>query len=205
MSDQQRAWEHQYRTAKQVWCGTPARLPNITGNARVLELGCGNGKTLAALCTQSSSVVALDLSLSALHTCAKRNDCAGAQLIVADIRNLPVQNAMFDVILAHHVLGHLNSEERLHVADVITRILRPDGILSMQEFSVDDFRNGSGKETEKCTFLRGNGISTHYFTQNEFSELFPELTQQYNKEMQWIMRVRGRDYLRSVLAYEFKK
>jgi SAM-dependent methyltransferase len=204
MNDQQGAWERQYRAAKQVWCGSPARLPVVSEHARVLELGCGNGKTLAALCTHSSNVVALDLSLSALRTCAGREDCAGAQLIGADIRNLPIQNTTFDVVLAHHVIGHLNTEGREKAADTIIRILRPGGILSVQEFSVDDFRYGSGTETEKSTFLRGNGISTHYFTQNELSGLFPELTQQYNKEMQWMMRVRGRDYLRSVLTYEFK-
>ncbi len=205
MNGQQRAWEDQYRKSKQVWCGTPARLPALPKNAWVLELGCGNGKTLAAICTHSSTVVALDISLSALHTCAKRDDCAGAQLIGADIRNLPIKNATFDVILAHHVLGHLNEEERQRTADAIVRILRQEDILSVQEFSVDDFRYGSGKEIEKCTFLRGNGISTHYFMEGELSGLFSELTPVQNNEMQWTMRVRGKDYLRSVLAYEFKK
>lgn len=205
MNSQQRAWEDQYRKSKQIWCGTPAHLPALPKNARVLELGCGNGKTLAALCTYSSSVIAIDISLSALRTCAGRDDCAHAQLIGADIRNLPIKNTTFDIILAHHVLGHLNEEERKKAAEAIIRVLRPDGILSVQEFSVNDFRYGSGEEIEKQTFLRGNGISTHYFTGDELSELFSKLTPVQNNEMQWMMRVRGRDYPRSELVYEFKK
>ena len=43
---------------------------------------------------------------------------------------------------------------------------------SFSGFLNRDFRYGQGNETEPGTFLRGNGIQTHYFTGQEVVDLF---------------------------------
>jgi ubiquinone/menaquinone biosynthesis C-methylase UbiE len=43
------AWETGYRTRGRTWGGSPGCLPPIHPGSRVLELGCGDGKTLSFL------------------------------------------------------------------------------------------------------------------------------------------------------------
>jgi MPBQ/MSBQ methyltransferase len=43
------AWETGYRTRGRIWGGSPGRIPPLPASGRVLELGCGDGKTLSFL------------------------------------------------------------------------------------------------------------------------------------------------------------
>jgi SAM-dependent methyltransferase len=43
------AWETGYRTRGRVWGGSPGLVPGFRAEGRVLELGCGDGKTLSYL------------------------------------------------------------------------------------------------------------------------------------------------------------
>ncbi|MGB3943701.1 MAG: class I SAM-dependent methyltransferase, partial [Methanothrix sp.] len=61
------AWDRQYREKGRIWRGAPAKLPDLPEGSRVLELGCGNGKTLAAMLRRSWRVAALDISTLALR------------------------------------------------------------------------------------------------------------------------------------------
>ena len=57
------AWDSDYRRRGDLWGGAPVPLPDLPA-AAVLELGCGNGKTLAAW--PSWSVIAADISPHAI-------------------------------------------------------------------------------------------------------------------------------------------
>ena len=61
------AWDRQYREKGRIWRGAPAKIPDLPEGSRVLELGCGNGKTLAAMLRRSWRVAALDISTLALR------------------------------------------------------------------------------------------------------------------------------------------
>lgn len=61
------AWDREYREKGRVWRGAPAKLPDLPEGSRVLELGCGNGKTLAAMLRRPWRVAALDISTLALR------------------------------------------------------------------------------------------------------------------------------------------
>lgn len=56
------AWNREYREKGRVWRGAAAKLPDLPAESRVLELGCGNGKTLAAMLRRSWRIAALDIS-----------------------------------------------------------------------------------------------------------------------------------------------
>jgi SAM-dependent methyltransferase len=43
------AWETGYRTRGRIWGGSPGCIPPLPASGRVLELGCGDGKTLSFL------------------------------------------------------------------------------------------------------------------------------------------------------------
>jgi len=61
------AWNREYREKGRVWRGAAAKLPDLPAGSRVLELGCGNGKTLPAMLRRSWRIAALDISTLALR------------------------------------------------------------------------------------------------------------------------------------------
>ncbi len=200
------AWEDEYCKKGVLWSGLTHELPELPLGSRVLELGCGNGKTLAALIRKGWNVTALDRSQRAVTL--SRNLMKGsspAEIMVADARNIPIKNSTVDAVFAIHVIGHLHKPDREKVAFEVSRTLKPGGILFFCEFSTEDIRFGKGQETEPSTFLRGTKIITHYFTMQEVNDLFFGLICKSISLHQWQMRVRGSDLIRSEVIGVFYK
>jgi len=196
------AWERDYRARGRLWGGV-ARPPELAAGSRVLELGCGNGKTLSAICGLSLKVVAVDISPKAVALCRLQAPQAG--LLLADACHLPFREESFDAVLAFHVAGHLLEEGRELLAREAGRVLSRGGRLMLREFDAGDMRAGQGKEVEPGTFLRGQGTVTHYFSGEEVEELFSGLEASSIKASEWMMRVRGRDLIRRQLEAVFLK
>ena len=80
------------------------------------------------------------------------------------------------------------------------RVLVPGGKLFFKGFSRRDTRCGTGTEVEQSSYLRGDGIVTHYFSDVELQEVFGtgELTR-----ISWTMRVRRTEYFREELCGVF--
>jgi SAM-dependent methyltransferase len=202
----QETWDDDYRKKGRLYGGSPRALPVFSEGARVLELGCGDGKTLSALVSPGRDVTAVDFSphaVSLARTAVRPG--SGAGLAVADARALPFRDAVFDVVVAVHVLGHSTKEDRARMAGEAGRMVRPGGLLYVADFSRGDFRCGSGQETEPGSFVRGNGVLTHYFTGPEVIALFPGFVVESLDEVEWMLRVRGRDYRRSETVALFRK
>ncbi|MFA4861186.1 class I SAM-dependent methyltransferase [Methanoregula sp.] len=200
------AWEKDYSARGPVWSGAVPGLPFLPVSSRVLELGCGNGKTLAGMLNKGWEVTATDFSRNAVSLCRQVLPCGSScELTLSDARRLPFRTGSFDCVFAYHVLGHLAADDRVFVADGIERILCPGGSLFFCEFSKEDFRFGKGTETGPGTFVRGNGISTHYFTEEEVRNLFLQFDTESLDKKTWTMRIRGRDYTRSEIYAVFKK
>ncbi len=199
-------WEEDYSRRGRVWGGAVHNLPPIGCGERVLELGCGNGKTSRALLGLTSKVVGIDLSASAVRLCrAHAPGSSGGQFALADARSLPFFDAVFDAVVAFHVIGHVPEEERVRSAHETARVLRAGGTLFFSGFSPEDFRAGTGCETEPGTFIRKNGIATHYFSEDEVLALFRGLTPCECATRRWTMTVRGQALPRAEIAAAFTK
>jgi ubiquinone/menaquinone biosynthesis C-methylase UbiE len=200
------AWEEDYTRRGILWSGMTHDLPELPLGSRVLELGCGNGKTLMVMIQRRWNVTAIDLSRKAVSL--SRNVLKGssaAEVMVADARSMPVKSTIFDAVFAIHVTGHMHEPDRQEIAREITRTLKPGGVLFFCDFSTEDFRFGKGHKTETSTFERGTNIITHYFTRQEVIDLFPKLTPESITLHQWSMRVRGKDLVRSEVKGLFSK
>ena len=198
MADSWHAWDNDYRSRGQLWGGSPASLPDIPAGSRVLEMGCGSGKTVSALVHRSHDITAIDFSEKAVEMTRQIIlKCNTGNAVVADARHLPFHDNAFGYIVARHVIGHMHNVGRREVAREAARVLQPGGHLVVQVFSVDDMRNGSGRTVEDGTFLRGRGIVTHYFTIPELEALFPGLKKESVTPRRWTMRIRRRDLLRA--------
>jgi SAM-dependent methyltransferase len=197
-----KAWERDYRARGRLWGGM-ARLPELAAGSRVLELGCGNGKTLSAVCGLGLEVVGADVSPNALLLCRLQAPQAG--LLLADACHLPFREGSFQAVLAFHVAGHLLQEERRLLARETERALSRGGRLILREFEAGDMRAGRRKAVEPGTFQRGQGTVTHYFSKEEIEDLFSGLEPSSIEINQWTMRVRGQVMLRRQLEAVFLK
>ena len=205
VTDHAAAWDEDYRRRGNLWGGAVAPLPDIPAGAAVLELGCGNGKTLSALARHSSGVAAIDISSRAVALARQRPDTASVHLAVADARHLPFCGETFDAVFIVHVAGHLTNPGRRALASEVRRVLLPGGTAFFRGFSIEDMRAGKGEETEHRTFARGDGILTHYFTEDEVSDLFTPLLPVLVRTHRWRMRVRGRDLPRAEIEAVFQR
>jgi SAM-dependent methyltransferase len=206
MNAGQNPWDEDYRRRGRLWGGSVSFLPRLSGSFRILELGCGDGKTTASLVHAGCSVTAIDCSPRAASLC--RNSCTDTDrvgILIADSRKTPFRNESFDIVIASHIIGHLSLAERRRQAREVLRLLAYGGTLWFCDFSSADFRCGRGTEIEAGTFMRKNGIFTHYFTNDEVLDLFAGLAVRSLGQHRWEMRVRGSVFPRAEIVAEFEK
>lgn len=166
------AWEKDYRLRGSLWRGvTSFDFSLIPKGAKVLELGCGDGKTLSSLVRSGFKATGIDVSPSAIKL-ARKKVGRKAKLVVGNVCALPFSRNSFDVVVAVHVLGHLSEKERKKAVKEIERILKRSGVFLFEGFSANDFRFGNGEQVEKNTFRRKNNIWYHYFSVGEVKKLF---------------------------------
>ncbi len=100
-------------------------------NARVLELGCGNGlfwKATAGRVPAGWKVIASDFSPGMLAD-AKKNigdAVADISLEVVDAEHIQYENKSFDSVIANHMLYHI--PDRPKALSEIRRVLKDDGV-----------------------------------------------------------------------------
>jgi len=199
-------WEADYRKKGRLYGGSPRQLPALPSGTRVLDLGCGDGKSLVAMLDSGWQVTATDFSPAAAFLA---RDAAGkgasADLVIGDALLLPFRNNTFDAVTAIHLLGHCFPDGLRTISCEIDRVLRPNGSIYVVVFSQQDFRNCTGTEVGRALYVRGNGIMTRYFTEPEVSLMFPEYTVQILERSEWTLRIRGKGYPRSEIVALFSK
>ncbi len=190
------AWERAYARRRIAWRGTTNFAPRLERGARVLEIGCGNGKNLSALAQAELAldVYAVDYSPQAIALCKAspvlRN--AGVKFEVMDARALRFKNNFFDAVVCFHVLGNMLESDRKRSAREAQRVLKTGGTLFFKEFGRGDFRFGKGVEVERNSFKRRTGIVTHYFAgRSEVKALFGGLELRDFESERWTVRYAG--------------
>ncbi len=200
------AWDKDYSRRGALWSGTVHHLPALPPGSRVLELGCGNGKSLTVMCQRHWEVTAVDFSPCAVRMCKPITDAAGnASACVADAGNLPFVSGLFDGVIAIHVLSHLSCGERSRAASEAARLLKTGGTFYFSGFSLEDFRYNTGTVVEPGTIRKGPGICTHYFSEQEVVDLFRILTLQSITTKRWFLRVRGQEFPRAEIQATFTR
>jgi ubiquinone/menaquinone biosynthesis C-methylase UbiE len=165
-------WNEYYRKHGEAWRGVADVHEGLCGK-RVLELGCGTGKTLKAiLAKKPKKVVAVDFSEIAIRIAAEKFlKEKNLSIVHEDCTDLPFESKSFDIIFCRHVLGAMKLKERKRCVSEMRRILVDNGIVFFEDFSSGDLRE-SGKEVEEKTLQKRNGIIQHFFTKKEVKGLF---------------------------------
>ncbi|OIO27003.1 hypothetical protein AUJ14_00730 [Candidatus Micrarchaeota archaeon CG1_02_55_22] len=201
------AWDKEYSRKGGLWRGTTNFALDLPKDSRVLEVGCGNGKNVSALCHRGFELYAVDSSPKAVELTERVVKQLGgeADCRAMDVRSLEFVNGFFDAVVCFHVLGHLLSDERVAAAGECVRVLKPGGKLYFKEFGLKDFRCGKGTLVEEGSFRRRTGIVTHYFSLDEAGALFTRLGLESHLFEDWSVCFRGVSYPRQELNAVFCK
>ena len=84
-------------------------VDNTPVNARVLDLGCGNGALSYDLAKKAKSVLAIDISPVNINFANKLYSRENITFIEADILNCSSYRNKFDVVILSNILEHLES------------------------------------------------------------------------------------------------
>lgn len=143
---------------------TLIELCRIKSGDRVLDLGCGVGRSLAAMLDAVGSegkVVALDRMPQSLADVTATFDheirANRLELVQADVLSTPFPDEQFDVVLCQNVVECVNEREAL-VAEA-KRILRPGGRLLLGHHDFDGIMLAS--EDRDLTRRLVHGFADH--------------------------------------------
>jgi O-antigen biosynthesis protein len=115
------------------WWATPW----VEGKA-VLDAGCGVGYGTRLLAEHGPArLVGVDISAEALAQAPAES----AELVEADLRELPFEADSFDVVVCFEVIEHVDDHER--VMEELRRVLRPPGILLISSPNRDVYAPGN--------------------------------------------------------------
>jgi SAM-dependent methyltransferase len=114
----------------------------LNPQARILDCGCGYGRTLADLHRAGyHNVTGLDFSEAMLRRC--QSEMPDAAVVRNDAQSLPLKSHTFDAVILFAVLTCLpdDNEQRALLSEV-ERVLRPNDLLYISDLLVnDDQRN----------------------------------------------------------------
>lgn len=153
----------------QNWVFDQYKIPE---NARILELGCGTGEIWQGRKLPAGrSLTLTDVSPDMTALAAKNLANFGSPIDFAtlDARQLPYENATFDVVIANHLLPFFDQpSEVLHE---ISRVLKNDGQFYATTFGADNMRQlhqlDGGSTATNFTLENGNEILKKHFSQVE--------------------------------------
>jgi ubiquinone/menaquinone biosynthesis C-methylase UbiE len=97
--------------------------------ARVLDLGCGDGAIAEGFAAAGARVVAMDLDPWRVANTAERASArptAGFAVIAADGHALPYRDGVFDVVILSDLIEHVRDPRR--VMREVARVLGPGGV-----------------------------------------------------------------------------
>jgi SAM-dependent methyltransferase len=117
LSARQRLWERQDPRFDVV--GWTLDLAGVEPGARVLDVGCGNGRYLSAMQSLGVEAVGCDLSPGMLKAASSHT------VVAADAIRLPYRAEEFDIVLAPHMLYHVTDREA--AVREFRRVLAHDG------------------------------------------------------------------------------
>jgi SAM-dependent methyltransferase len=148
-----------------------------SGNGRVLEIGCANGRDTAWLAQQGFGVIAIDVSAEALRVCTRA--VPGSLVVRHDMRQpLPFADAAFGAVIASLSLHYFAWRDTRAAVAEIRRVLKPPfGILLARLNSTRDVYHGArdgGREIERHYYELDGTFSERkrFFDRDEVHALF---------------------------------
>ena len=162
-------------------------------NQRVLEIGFGSGATLFSFET-SCEIHGLEISHSAIARAQEKARKLGYKVSdfrIAEGALLPYPNEYFDVIMASHVVEHVEDDRGL--LKEISRVLKPDGIavllIPINEIYDDPNHVHHYTSLEFVELAKGSSLHVAYQIENEL--LFHLVEKFYFEQFNYRWKILG--------------
>ena len=149
---------------------------NIDKNYIVLDLGCGGGRNIEYFLTKADKVYGLDHSETSVKMASEINkkaiDTGRCQILVGDVKSLPLEDESIDIVTAFETIYFWNDIERCF--EEIYRVLKNGGqFLICNEVSSKERRDVKKllkminfeiyKPNDLTKMLRELGFSCQYY------------------------------------------
>ena len=157
---QEQVWDSLYASNPGAWRGN-ARIP-VPCSGRALDVGRGNGKTVASLIDAGFVVTAVDFSAEAVRL-VKERFRSEVEAVVSDAGSIPFPDGSFDYITAVHLCEHLTDDEMERFASEAARLLVPGGYIFLRSFGATDFRSAKRASSDITYIHRSHEDLAHYF------------------------------------------
>src|SRR3954454_9684387 len=110
---------------------------------RLLDIGCGTGKSFLPMLERGYEVTAFDISPAMVERACEAAAGSEAEVLVADVRDLP-RLGRFDLAIAlDDAMNYMLSDEELLKAFLgVARNLRPGGLLAFDVNTLPTFQAG---------------------------------------------------------------
>ena len=123
----------QVRAVEATLAGVPL------GGRRCLDVGCGSGRWTRWLAAQSAEATGVDPTAAMLERA--RAGAPGLDFREMSATHLDFADRSFDVVMSVTVIQHLHPEEQARAAGEMARVLRPGGLLLVDDL-IDPLDNG---------------------------------------------------------------
>ena len=125
-----------YADAAEELCQLLCRTASIHDGARILDVGCGFGGTIASLNERFDNLemIGVNIDKRQLERASRTIQARGnnqIQFVQADACQLPFPDNSFDIVLAVECIFHFPSRERFF--DEVHRVLRSQGSLTLSD------------------------------------------------------------------------
>ena len=136
---------HRWRTVEN---SAAYLLPHLRPGLRLLDVGCGPGTITADFATRLAPGTVLGIDASAEVIDAARRDHPDVTFSVADVYDLGLEDASWDVVHAHQVLQHL--ADPVAALREMRRVVRPGGIVAARDSDYASFTWHPADERLEC-------------------------------------------------------
>jgi ubiquinone/menaquinone biosynthesis C-methylase UbiE len=108
-------------------------ISSLKPAAKILDIGCGDGRGASKLKTDNNSVTGIDINAHELSL--GREQHPTIDFVESSARELPFKTGSFDAVIALGLLGGIEKSARQEVVEEAGRVLAPGGLMYVAEFA----------------------------------------------------------------------
>lgn len=128
-------------------------LKDISIEKIILDAGCGTGKFIKSLESNSKQYIGIDSSANQLSKAKLKSSNTSSKFICSDLSNIPLKDKSVDLIVSSWVLGTItNITERNNVLNELKRVLKNKGqIFLIENAENSEFERIRGRDKDSRT------------------------------------------------------
>lgn len=153
-------------------------LKHIAKNSNVLEVGCGNGRSIFDILSITKNITGIDHDQRAVNDTKKNfSKYPNINFLKADAANLSFENEKFDFVICMTTFANF-ADKKFIILKEMKRVLKNSGHIIISVFSEDAF-------DERMKVYKASGVNIKKIegTTLTFDEAFgANISEQFNKE-----------------------